>query len=77
MKNTFGYIKSRPDDFKVCKDCLAINWYGNKDCLECGSESFDESREKVMELIESKMDAWQESFELKDREDCLDFELQV
>lgn len=46
MKHTIDYIESNPDDFKVCAECGAINWYENKRCHSCGGRSFRELKDK-------------------------------
>lgn len=51
MKHTIDYIESHPDDFKVCTECGAINWYENKQCIMCHSKSFRGLTEKDIKAI--------------------------
>jgi len=67
MHFTFGYLLAKPQDFKICLRCNRINWYENKECIDCGNPTF---REANAEDIEKLVEAWKASGHF-----CLDCEI--
>ena len=35
MHQTIGRIAGKPNDYKKCPSCNAINWYENETCVNC------------------------------------------
>ena len=35
METTLGNILGKLNDYKICKECKAINWYENDECRNC------------------------------------------
>lgn len=52
MNTTIERLKGKPDDFKICKDCGAFNWYENCECHNCGRSHFED----FTPIIEWKID---------------------
>lgn len=42
MYHTYGRIIAKPTDYHLCKMCQSINWYENKQCINCENE-FDDN----------------------------------
>ena len=55
MEKALADILGKPSDFKVCKNCNRVNWYENEECIECGKNVFDDSKEEVIKNIESEI----------------------
>ena len=60
-------IRSKPTDFKICKQCRGINWHENEKCLQCVpmmmksiSTEFNEDGTGVVEYLKSEYDFYQE-----------------
>jgi len=52
LDTTIGVVIGKPDDYKICKGCGAINWYENEVCHSCRNDEFRELTEKDIEEIE-------------------------
>lgn len=50
---SYKTIKSKPNDFKVCNHCNAINWHENKKCVneECQSPKFFGNEQNVVSVV--------------------------
>jgi ribosomal protein L40E len=46
MHTTVGYLASKPEDFKICHGCGAINWYERERCHSCGGRAFRRVKER-------------------------------
>jgi len=46
MHVTLGYLTAKPEDFKVCLNCGAFNWYENEICHSCGKSRFRPATQK-------------------------------
>ena len=51
MEAQLMQIQAKPQDYKVCRACGRINWYENKECVECGSDEFSDNVSLVEEKI--------------------------
>lgn len=56
MDSTIGYIRGKPTDFKICKECKAINWYENEYCHQCFKTDFEEDYSLVEKHIKRYID---------------------
>ena len=55
MHTTVGYLVSKPEDFKMCRKCGAINWYERERCHSCGGRAFRHVKERdILGYIEAK-----------------------
>lgn len=60
MEASLENIKEKPTDFKICKECGAINYYENEKCINCRKIDFEERDKKVVELIERDYEFYQQ-----------------
>jgi len=40
MQHELIRIFQKPSDYKVCRECRAINWYENEECQCCGAKQY-------------------------------------
>ena len=52
MEYQWGYLVDKPSDFKICKQCSAINWYENDSCVMCNNNEFYTDIKIVKYVIE-------------------------
>jgi len=52
MHTTYGYVISKPRDFKICLNCGRINWYENESCINCYSSEFRRATKQDAENLE-------------------------
>lgn len=50
-------IAQKPNDFKICKHCNAINWYENESCCntDCNLKSFKDLGEDVIDSYKKEL----------------------
>ena len=58
METTLFNVFSKPNDFKICKKCGALNWYENKECKECGSKEFKDDKKSILKWANNEFDFW-------------------
>jgi len=68
MEHALAKIVVKPSDYKLCKECGAINWYENGECINCGEKLGNEAMtEEEMKRFEKreygfwKKEGWTES----------------
>ena len=60
MHYTLDYILGKPEDFKICVNCRALNWYANESCHACGSDEFKNDERDVEKLSEEIWEIYEE-----------------
>ena len=70
MRVSVEYLLSKPEDFKVCKNCGCFNWYERISCHNCGSGTFRRATEDDVE-------SYVETREKEDEHFCLECEIDV
>ena len=70
-------IFQKTSNFKVCRECSAINWYGNEKCVkeECCSTSFDEDEIRVINNVGKEYSFWKEEGYSEDDSDEVYYEV--
>ena len=72
MEQQLANILVKATDYKVCLNCFKINWYENKNCIECNKTKFDNDEKRIISLIESDYDYYKkEGFLENDIDDIL------
>ena len=65
MHHTVERILAKPTDYKVCKNCRALNWYENKICRACEEARFSVETKTYMKNLERDFyDDWQIAIEV-------------
>jgi len=68
MQHTLAKIFGKPNDYKICKKCGALNWYENKECINCGFAYFYEDGKNVDSYVENEYSLYKEKYSLKEEE---------
>ena len=63
MEAQLMQIQAKPQDYKVCRACGRINWYENKECIECGSDDFSDNVSLVEEYIQEEYRFYTQEYE--------------
>ena len=50
-------LLSKPNDFKVCCECGAFNWYENEECIMCFEKKFKKITQKA---IKDEIKFWED-----------------
>ena len=58
MERTLSAILGKPNDFKLCKKCNALNWYENDNCHDCGEDKFITSDKAIAKWVDKEYDFW-------------------
>ena len=58
MEQMIENIKSKPNDYKLCKFCNHINWYENEECVSCGESEFKELGKDIISAVEDELKYW-------------------
>jgi len=53
MHQILTNILGKPNDYKQCKKCNAINWYENIECVECENKKFIKNEKKLIKYIQA------------------------
>ena len=59
MEVTLDKILCKPDDFKMCVECGAVNWYENDKCHDCQSNKFNDNADRVTEWAKKEYEFWE------------------
>ncbi len=70
MEHTLEKIISKPSDYLMCKSCGHINWYENKECVQCGDKIKHKktvTKAEMEEWADEEEDFWkQQGYELEE-----------
>ena len=66
MESELCRVVSKPTDYVICNSCHDINWYENKECVNCQEKLIPCENYTVAEWVEDEYefyadDGWKES----------------
>jgi len=50
MEHKLGRVFQKPSDYKVCRECRALNWYENEECRCCGAKQYSVTEEEAEKI---------------------------
>jgi ribosomal protein L40E len=68
MEMSLSQILMKATDYKVCKQCNTVNWYENKQCIDCGEKDFDDDKLKVMDVVRKEYVYYRETENYTEKE---------
>jgi len=55
MHHTIDRVKSKPEDYRICQCCSAINWYKNVSCIVCEYDNLRHVSDKEFDNLLNEM----------------------